>query len=175
MYDFYIANHHHHYRTPILAGYFFATPKAAKFLAQFLPANLALINQIPTHLLIGPAAPTTTAHTPDYLYRYSPDMFSVPRPQFVEPAPPVFQKVEEVLTHNGQNGKTTSTTTAILRQAAVQPLPPTKQPSNKGTGFFEAGVLTGFSIYLTVVLPVMGYTTYFLGRKGVEYASRFRS
>lgn len=153
--------------TPLLAGYFFAEPASAKYLAQFLPCHISVINQIPVHLLVGPAAPT--AHKPDFHYRYSRDMFSVPRPQFVEKPPAVFQKVEELL-----SGSSMKVTTSTLREAAVQPLPPTKQSDNKAIGFFEQGFFTGATILLSVVLPAVGYSTYFLGRKGVEYTLKLR-
>ncbi|KAJ4418637.1 hypothetical protein N0V82_005428 [Gnomoniopsis sp. IMI 355080] len=156
----------------LLAGYFFAEPGSAKYLAQFLPCHISLINQIPTHLLVGPAAPT--AHAPDFLYRYNRNMFSVPRPQYVEKTPQNFQKVEDLLT-SGISGKTKSkVTTSMLREAAIKILPPTRQSENEGVGFFESGLLTGASIYLSMILPTLGFTAYFLGKKGVEYASRLR-
>ncbi|KAJ4388997.1 hypothetical protein N0V93_006459 [Gnomoniopsis smithogilvyi] len=157
--------------TSLLAGYFFAEPGSAKYLAQFLPCHISLINQIPTHLLVGPAAPT--AHAADFLYRYNRDMFSVPRPQYVEKTPLVFQKVEDLL--SGGSGKTTSkVTTSILREVATKQLPPTRQSENTGVGFFESGLLTGASIYLSMILPALGFTAYFLGKRGVEYASKLR-
>lgn len=155
-----------------MAGYFFAEPGSAKYLAQFLPCHISLINQIPTHLLVGPAAPT--AHAPDFLYRYNRDMFSVARPQYVEKTPQNFQKVEDLLL-SGISGKTKSkVTTSMLREAAVKTLPPTRQSENEGVGFFESGLLTGASIYLSMILPTLGFTAYFLGKKGMEYASRLR-
>lgn len=130
---------------------------------------MSLINQIPAHLLVGPATPTTTTHEPDILYRYSREMFSVPRPQFVERAPEVFQKAEELL-----SGSSRKATAATLREAAVEPLPPMRVSDNKAVGFFEQGLFTGASVMLSVVLPAVGYSTYLLGRKGVEYALRLR-
>lgn len=161
-------------RNPLLAGYFFAEPASAKYLAQFLPCHLSLANQIPAHLLVGPAAPT--AHAPDFLHRYSRAMFSVPRPQFAEKPPPAFQRVEDLLSSGvaGTSKGKSKVTAAALREKAVKPLPPTGQSDNKAIGFFESGILTGAAIYLSVVLPAMGYTAYFLGRKGLDYAARMR-
>jgi hypothetical protein len=155
------------FESPLLAGYFFAEPGSAKYLAQFLPCYMSLINQIPAHLLVGPAAPTT--HEPDFLYRYSRDMFSVARPQFVERPPAAFQKAEELL--SGSSKKITAST---LREAAVKPLTAIKQSDNKAVGFFEQGLFTGAGILLSIVLPIVGYSTYLLGRKGVEYAMKLR-
>lgn len=123
------------------------------------------------HLLVGPAAPI--ARDPDFLYRYNRDMFSVPRPQFVEKLPASFQKVEDLLSARDEkaSGKVTTST---LRAVAVKPLPPTGQPDNKAVGFFEGGLLTGAGIYVSIIIPAMGYGTYVLGRKGFELAARSR-
>lgn len=153
------------FEIPLLAGYFFAEPGSAKYLAHFLPCHVSLINQIPTHLLVGPAAPTT--HTPDFHHRYSRDMFSVARPQFVRDPPGVLQKADELLSGGPNKGGVTA---SALREAATRPLAPVKQSSNKAVGFFEQGILTGAALYLSIILPVVGYSTYFLGRKGVELA-----
>lgn len=164
----------YHHRAPLLAGYFFAEPEAAKYLAQFLPCHMSVINNIPSHLLVGPAAPTT--HEPDFLYRYNRNMFSVPRPQFVEKVQAEFQKVEEALLLSAAASKGTGrTSTSNLRELATKPLPPTGQSDNKGIGFFEQGLILGAGMYLSVILPTLGFTAYFLGRKGLELAARFRT
>lgn len=125
------------------------------------------------HLLVGPAAPI--AREPDFLYKYNRDMFSVPRPQIVEKLPAVFQKVEDLLfTGDGKGKGKGKVATSTLRAVAVKPLPPTGQSDNKAVGFFEEGVLTGAGIYLSIILPAVGYGTYFLGRKGFEIAARFK-
>ncbi|CAN8095659.1 unnamed protein product [Discula destructiva] len=154
---------------PLLAGYFFAEPASAKYLAQFVPCHMSLINQIPTHLLVGPAAPAV--HTPDLLYRYTRDMFSVSRPQFVEKPPVDFYKVEELLAIGTGKPKARITTSA-LRETAVKPLPPTGQSENKAIGFFESGILLGLSIYAPIILSGLGFTAYFVGKKGLELATR---
>ncbi|KAG8159435.1 hypothetical protein KVR01_011096 [Diaporthe batatas] len=157
------------FEKPLLAGYFFAESGSAKYLAQFLPCHVALINQIPTHLLVGPAAPT--AHAPEFEHRYSRDMFSVARPQFVRKPAAALHKADELLSGGPNKGGVTA---AALREAATKPLAPVKQSSNKGVGFFEQGLLTGAALYLSVILPVVGYSTYFLVRKGVEFALKLR-
>lgn len=160
--------------TPLLAGYFFAEPASAKYLAQFLPSHISVINKIPTHLLVGPAAPT--AHEPEFLYRYSRAMFSVARPQFVERVRGEFQRVEDVLGSGSSLSKAgkSGITTSKLRELAVKPLPPTGQSDNKAVGFFEHGLLLGAGIYASLILPALGLTTYFLGKKGLELAARYR-
>lgn len=97
-------------------------------------------------------------------------MFSVPRPQFVEPQPDAFTHVEKLL-----DGDAVGVTAQSVRALATKPLSPTGQPRNDYLGFFEAGFFTGFGITLSVVLPLVGYGTYFLGRRGLEYALRMRA
>lgn len=92
----------------------------------------------------------------------------MPRPQYVESPQNTFKKAEELLA----GSKVVST--SGLRSIAVKPLKPTGQPKNEIVGFFESGFLVGASIALTVVLPVLGWASYVVGRKGLDYASRLR-
>ncbi|KAI1849467.1 hypothetical protein JX265_012716 [Neoarthrinium moseri] len=154
------------FENPLLAGYFFADPAAAKYLAQHLPCHVSSINQIPVQLLVGPAAPI--AHDADFYYRYSKDMFSAARPQFIEPLPETFAKVEELLSGSKK------TSTSAVRALAVKPLKPTGQPGNAQLGFFEAGFLTMAGITFFGVLPVLGYSSWIAARKGLELAMRWR-
>ncbi|KAB5563073.1 Aldehyde/histidinol dehydrogenase [Coniochaeta sp. 2T2.1] len=158
------------FEKPLLAGYIFAEPRAAKYLSQHLPCHVSLINHIPIQLLLGPAAPI--AHAPDVLYRYSKDMFCLPRPQFVEPPQAeVFRTVEDVLLVPA--GKT-AVQSSRLRALAVRPLQPTGQKNKDMLGFFETGFFIGAGITLSVVLPVLGWGAWVVGRKGFDYAVRFR-
>ncbi|KAK6062339.1 putative aldehyde dehydrogenase [Seiridium cupressi] len=154
------------FEKPLLAGYFFADPASAKYLAQHLSCHVSCINQIPVQLLVGPAAPV--AHDADFYYRYNKDMFSVARPQFIEPPPETFAKAEELL--SGSKKVTTST----IRALAVKPLKPTGQPGNAQLGFFEAGFVTMASITFAGLLPVLGYGAWIAGRRGFESALRWR-
>jgi hypothetical protein len=95
-------------------------------------------------------------------------MFSVARPQFTEPLPAPFRAAEELL------AGTKGVTAASVRALAVRPLKPTGQPSNERIGFFETGMFIGAGITLSVVLPILGYTTWILSRKGFEFISRIR-
>ncbi|KAK3327993.1 Aldehyde/histidinol dehydrogenase [Cercophora scortea] len=173
--------------TPLLAGYFFADPRAAKYLAQHVACAVSFINRIPIQLLVGPAAPITTAtHTPDHLHhRYTRDMFSLPRPQFVEPpaAGSPSRAADDLLHLNGgaswseaPNGKIV--TTKNIRALAVRPLAPSGLPAknrNTGIGFFDSGFFIGAGIGLSVVLPALGWGSYALARKGFEYAIRLKN
>ncbi|KAH6892057.1 Aldehyde/histidinol dehydrogenase [Thelonectria olida] len=150
---------------PLLASYCFAAADSAKYLSQHIPAHVSCINQIPRHLLVGPAAPT--AHAPDLHHRYSTRMFSVARPQFVEAPPAALLQVEKLLDGEAQ--------AQSVRALATKPLKPTGQPKNDFPGFFEVGFMTGFGITLSMVLPLVGYGTYILGRRGLEYALKMRA
>ncbi|KAH9883343.1 Aldehyde/histidinol dehydrogenase [Xylariomycetidae sp. FL2044] len=156
----------HEFKKPLLAGYFFADPGSAKYMAQHLPCHISCLNQIPVQLLVGPAAPI--AHDPELDYRYRKEMFSVGRPQYVEPPAGAFAEAEKLL--EGARGVNASS----IRKLAVQPLKPTGQGSNWGIGFFEQGILIGASIMLTVVIPLVGYTTWITGRKGFQLAMRWK-
>ncbi|ORY71829.1 Aldehyde/histidinol dehydrogenase [Pseudomassariella vexata] len=155
------------FENPLLAGYFFADPKSAKYLAQHLLCHISCINQIPIHLLVGPAAPM--AHDADFSYRYSKDMLSVARPQYVEPPAEAFAMAKELL----DGSKKTST--SKIRALAIVPLKPTGQPANDHLGFFEAGLVTMGSIVLAIILPIVGFGTWIAARKGVAIASRWRN
>lgn len=154
------------FENPLLAGYFFASPGSAKYLAQHLPCHISCINQIPVQLLVGPAAPI--AHDADFYYRYNKDMFSAARPQFIEPPAATFTKAEELLLGSKK------TTTSTIRALAIKELKPTGQAGNASLGFFEAGFVTMASITFFGLLPVLAYSSWMMGRKGFESALRWR-
>ncbi|KAK0741126.1 hypothetical protein B0T18DRAFT_472524 [Schizothecium vesticola] len=141
------------FENPLLAGYFFASNDSAKYLSQFLPCHLSAINHIPTQLLVGPAA--SLAHASDPLYRYNPDMFTEPRPQFVPPtAPPTatLRAVEEVLELKVKGGGAPANLQK-LRTLAAKPLRPTGQPETLvGLDYFLSGLLVGTGVVVAGVV-----------------------
>ncbi|KAI5917315.1 Aldehyde/histidinol dehydrogenase [Camillea tinctor] len=152
----------HEFENPLLAGYFFGDAGSAKYMAQHLPCHVSCLNHIPVQLLVGPAAPIT--HDPDIKHRYNANMFSVARPQYVERPTGAFTNAEKLL--QGVKGISTSR----IRALAVKPLKPTGQPSNWALGFFEQGFFVGAGFFLTIVFPILGYTTWIAGRKGLQLA-----
>ncbi|KAK0635369.1 hypothetical protein B0T17DRAFT_612246 [Bombardia bombarda] len=168
------------FENPLLAGYFFAEPGAAKYMSQHLRCRVSCINQIPIHLLVGPAAPISNTAPPDYLYRYSKNMFSMPRPQYAEPLPAVFKPAEELLLLQPRATDDTEQPLLVLakksaRKLATRPLKPTGQPiTNDGVGFFESGLFLAGGITLTVVVAAVGWTSWALGRRGWEFVGRLR-
>ncbi|KAK0719812.1 hypothetical protein B0H67DRAFT_643125 [Lasiosphaeris hirsuta] len=171
------------FENPLLAGYFFANPASAKYLSQHLPCHISCINHIPAQLLIGPAAPI--AHDPDFLYRYNRDMFSVSRPQFVATRSlpkDALQTVETLLDAESAPASTRrfgkrspAPTIQKVRALAMRPLKPTGQvKSMHKTDFFLSGLLIGGGAMLGVVVPVLGWSTWVLGRGLVGYVARLK-
>lgn len=158
------------FENPLLAGYFFAEPRSAKYLSQHLSCHISLINQIPIQLLMGPAAPI--AHNPDILYRYNKAMFSLSRPQFIEPGPAVFRKAEEAMLGGG-DGKKTVVSAQSIRALATKPLKPTGQPKKEMLGFFETGFFIGAGI--TLALPLFGWASYLATKRGLGMAMRMQN
>ena len=68
---------------PALAAYHFGNPQVGKYLAQFVDARVSFVNQIPRELLVGPAHPASYPVDPST--RYTVDMFTLPRPAFIQP------------------------------------------------------------------------------------------
>jgi hypothetical protein len=164
-----VTNGHAHNRGPLLAGYFFADADSAKYLAHHTPCHISFLNQIPIQLLVGPAAPM--ARDPSTDYRYSKEMFSVSRPQIVEGPIGIYAQAQQML-QSGKNNMAASVSS--LHALATKPLKPTGQPKNENLGFFETGFLSAFGITLTIILPVLGYTTWVGTRNILELTSRLR-
>jgi len=157
-------------RNTLLAGYFFAEPASAKYLSQYLPCHISCVNHIPTQLLFGPAAPL--AHAPDLAYRYTTEMLSLPRPQYVaSPAPAeVLRATEELLDGAGKG-----VTPQKLRALATRPLKPMGQRKSLETlDFFASGLFTSGGLILAVALPAIGWTSYVLGKGAFGYLGRLR-
>lgn len=126
-----------------LSAYFFADSRSSKFLSERITSQVSYINQLPTQLLYGPASPTSYIH--QLHPRYTPEMFSQPRPQIIELAPEV--KIQKAF------------------------LPPIKQRPGFAVGFFEQGILIGLGITLCVVIPTVSYGIYWMGRTACKYVS----
>lgn len=108
-------------------------------------------------MTVGPAAPT--AHTPAFKHRYSKEMFTVSRPQYIQ-----LQSDSLILglalAAGGSKGPDAYTgvniTGSSIRKLAMVPLPPLKQSAGKAIGFFEQGLISGV-VTLLVLLAAVGY------------------
>ncbi|KAG4438900.1 hypothetical protein IFR05_005635 [Cadophora sp. M221] len=151
-----------------LAAYLFSDAPTAKFLAQHLDASVAYVNQIPAHLLIGPAAPSTSQLSP-IPHKYSPDMFSSERPEYIMPPSKELLTLETII--GGTNATGTEDLVAReLRKNAVEPLPKTGQPLGHAVGFFEQGIFLGAGLFLSIVIPSLAYGSWVLGRSAWRFA-----
>lgn len=89
-------------------------------------------------------------------------MFSSERPQYISPPSGDLLAVEKLFDRDHDSA--IKGLLAELRNAAVEPLPKTGQPPGHAIGFFEQGILLGAGLFLSVVVPAMGYGWYVLGR-----------
>jgi hypothetical protein len=134
-----------------LATYLFAAPSMCKFLSEQIPSQVSYINQIPLSLLHGPASPSS--FPPSQHPRYTPEMFSVPRPQIVSKEPEIPNKVD------------------VLRELATKKLKETGQKPGHAVGFFEQGIFIGLGVTALVVLPAVSWGMWTAGRQAWRYAA----
>lgn len=113
------------------------------------------------NLLVGPAAPRESAM--EYKYRYSSEMFSISRPQYISALPTELSVVDEHLVPGWNSNRTTKA--KQLRSLATQKLPGTGQAQGYDIGFFEQGILLGLGIVLTIVVPATGWGLWVLGKR----------
>jgi hypothetical protein len=73
-------------------------------------------------------------------------MFSTPRPQFITAPPSLPSSIE-------------------MKKLATKGLRPTGQRPGHAIGFFEQGILIGLGSAAVIVLPVVGWGVYWVGRK----------
>ena len=137
---------------PYLATYHFGAPSVCKFLSESIPSTVSFVNQIPLALLYGPPSPSSV---PFSLHpRYTPETFSVSRPQIITKGVEIPDEVKE------------------LREKATIALKPTGQKPGHAIGFFEQGILIGLGVTALIVLPAAGWGTWMLGRGVWRYARR---
>lgn len=137
--------------------------------------HVSLVNHIPIQILskhdfhrtdnpilifstVGPAAPISQSSV--YPQRYSKDMFSKARPQYI--TPPTIETLQDITTVSSRQ----------LKAVATAPLKPISQGRGFAIGYFEQGLISGASIVISIVLPAVGYGTYLVGRKVFQHAVR---
>lgn len=130
---------------PFLAAYHFCDLGSAKYLSQFVDAEVTFINQIPRQLLIGPAAPRGRPF--DVAHRFPISLFSKQRPTFVTPV----SESSQLLTSLSPSDNATAQT---LLKEAKKPLKAMKRSQGGGVGFFEQGFLMNASFILVSVLTL---------------------
>jgi hypothetical protein len=144
----------------LLALYTFSDPVTAKFLSQHVNAHTSFANSIPSHILVGPAAPITPVPAPPH-HKYSTNMFSSPRPQYIAlPAPSSdLALIDDMLARfyepAGQSWALVKLRGKVVGKdgKAAKLLKPKKvQPEGSQLGFFEQGILLGAGLVLTVII-----------------------
>ncbi|CAI7634885.1 unnamed protein product [Penicillium crustosum] len=136
-------------------AYVFAHEKSAKYLGQFINADVSFVNHIPVEVLVGPTPPKQVAL--DRSMRYPTTIFSVPRPQYISPTL-LSQSVADIL-----RIKSASALRSTLVLQSSELVSPTQRPLGGGVGFFEQGILTGlglFSIPILAGVSALGYWTW---------------
>ncbi|MCJ1445193.1 MAG: hypothetical protein MMC23_005698 [Stictis urceolatum] len=126
-----LANNH---EAPLLAAYHFGSPRAAKYLSQFIPAQVTFVNHVPFQILVGPAFPLD--HPVDPQTRYPAKLFTRPSPTFT-----AAKNKAELIVHISSAEKTDEREAALHEAfdeatASIQLKKRTKQ-STTSFGFFE--------------------------------------
>lgn len=125
---------------PFQAAYHFSDLRSAKYLSQFVDAEVTFVNQIPRTVLIGPVPPRSQ-HVLDSSRRYSTSLFSRSRPVFVQTTAED-QRLATVL--SSEDNKLAQT---LLAEATL-PMKVMKRSEGGGVGFFEQGFLMYASFIL---------------------------
>jgi aldehyde dehydrogenase (NAD+) len=142
----------------LLAAYYFGTPQAGKYLAQFIPADASFVNHVPTPLLLGPSAPAF--HPMVQGSRYTVDMLTRPAPAFIVPL-----EAQAVLSKTlGDESKAA----AELLGAATQEIQEKKRKESIAIGYFEQGIFIGLGVYGLPILTCVWATLFFGVRAGLR-------
>ncbi len=140
---------------PYLAAYHFSNLESAKYLTQFIDAELTLVNHISRELLVGPASPS--GHPIDLNARFSPYMFSKSRAAYVNSSPVSNNYATALASPHGQPTKE-------LLASASEPLKAMKRSKGGGIGYFEQGFLLNASLILVTIITVSSAGSYYAWR-----------
>lgn len=98
-------------------------------------------------------------------------MFSALRPQFIRPSASVAEKKVAGLIVVGKQ-EVDALQLKKLRDEATTPLKKINQGPGHAIGFFEQGMLAGAAVWLFAIIPVVGYGSFVLGRRGWQMAMK---
>ncbi|KAF3032491.1 hypothetical protein E8E12_003029 [Didymella heteroderae] len=144
----------------LLAGFYFGTPSAGKYLSQFVKADASFVNHIPYRILLGPAAPAI--HSIDIDSRYTKAQFTRPSPGFITAASSHAALVKVL---GGKDGRKAS---AEALSKATQEIKEKKRPEWIAIGYFEQGILIGLGLYGIPLLTCIGTGLFFGVRAGLK-------
>ncbi|EED24419.1 PutA family dehydrogenase, putative [Talaromyces stipitatus ATCC 10500] len=144
----------------LLATYTFADPASGKYVSQFIPSRVSFVNQIPFEILVGPPSPETSSLTSSFHVRYTTDLFSIPRPQYILKTP-LSQQIQQCLSVE-DNRSTAAWQSALISQLSKQ-ITATRQKRRPGgqLGFFEQGILLGLGMTGVPILLCVGTLAYY--------------
>ncbi|CAI4214086.1 unnamed protein product [Parascedosporium putredinis] len=136
------------------AAYIFTTPAAAKYICDFVDADLCFVNHVPTNLLFGPVAPVGKPLDHAEGTRYPTSLFTVPKPRYIT-KPALISRIESIL------AGAVSPQLHKLEAEASAPLPDMKRPERQnGIGFFHQGIVTGGILVLSAIISTTGGLAY---------------
>jgi hypothetical protein len=144
----------------LLAGYYFGTPSAGKYLSQFIKADVSLVNHVPYQLLLGPAAPAF--HTINIDTRYTKGQFARTSPAFIRPTTS-HTALAKVL-----GGKESRKASAEMLVKATQEIKEKKRAEWIAIGYFEQGILIGLGLYGIPLIACIGTGLFFGVRAGLR-------
>jgi hypothetical protein len=144
----------------LLAAYHFGTPSAGKYLSQYINANASFVNNIPYHLLLGPAAPSFQPIDIDT--RYTTDHFSRTVPVYITPF--ASQSALSPIVASKEGRKPAA---ELLAQASVE-IKEQKRAESIAMGYFEQGIFVGLGVYGIPLLTCIGASLFFGVRAGLR-------
>lgn len=144
----------------LLAGYYFGTPLAGKYLSQSIKADASFVNHVPYRLLLGPAAPAY--HSIDIDARYTKAQFTRPSPAFITAASSQAALVKVL------GGKDARKASAEALSKATQEIKEKKRAEWIAIGFFEQGILIGLGLFGIPLLTCIGTGLFFGVRAGLR-------
>ncbi|KAF2446288.1 ALDH-like protein [Karstenula rhodostoma CBS 690.94] len=136
------------------AAYHFAAPAHAKYLSQFIHAEVTFVNHIPSVLLLGPGAPLF--HNVDVENRYRKEQFQRASPVLVRPA-----RTQASTISAGKDA-------AKLLEDAAKEIKEPKRAESIAIGYFEQGILIGLGVYGVPLLTCLGASLFFGVRAGLR-------
>ncbi|KAF3046231.1 hypothetical protein E8E11_004767 [Didymella keratinophila] len=144
----------------LLAGYYFGTPSAGKYLSQFVKADASFVNHVPYRLLLGPAAPAH--HAIDVNARYTKAQLTRPSPAFITAASSNAALVKVL------GGKDARKASAEALSKSTQEIKEKKRAERIAIGYFEQGILIGLGLYGVPLLTCIGTGLFFGVRAGLR-------
>ncbi|KAJ4286843.1 hypothetical protein N0V90_013096 [Kalmusia sp. IMI 367209] len=135
---------------PLIAAYHFSAPSHAKYLSQFICANISFANHIPPQLFLGPSAPPFHAINIERKYK---------REHFVR-ASPVFLGPIKPAVPIGLMKSSSQDASQLLQEASAE-IQEAKRAEWIAHGFFEQGIFIGLGMYGAPLVACLAASMFF--------------